>query len=83
MGILAWIIFGALAGWAATAIIGAKDRGCVTNVIIGVVGALVGGLLMQFITGINFNFAFDLRSFAVAVLGAVVLLALTGAARKR
>ena len=83
MGILAWIIFGALAGWAASLVIGAKDRGCLTNIIIGIVGALIGGFLMQFITGVNFDFAFNLRSFAVAVLGAVILLALTGAARKR
>lgn len=83
MGIFSWILFGALAGWAASLIIGAKNRGCLTNVIIGVVGALIGGFVMQFVTGVNFDFAFNLRSFGVAVIGAVILLALTGAARKR
>ncbi len=83
MGLLSWIIFGALAGWAASALTGGgQGRGCLFNVIVGVVGAFIGGLLVQFITGSNFNFAFDIRSFAVAVLGAVVLLVITGAARK-
>ncbi len=83
MGFLSWIIFGALAGWAASAIMGVGERrGCLFNVLVGVVGAFVGGLLMQLITGDSFNFAFNLRSFVVAVLGAVVLLVLTGAARR-
>lgn len=83
MGFLSWIIFGALAGWAANAITGKGERqGCLFNVIVGVVGAFIGGLLVQFITGSNFNFAFDIRSFAVAVLGAIILLVLTGATRR-
>lgn len=83
MGLISWIIFGALAGWAANLIIGGKERGCLTNIIIGIVGALVGGMVMQFVTGENFNFVFNMRSFVVAVLGSVILLALTGASRKR
>lgn len=83
MGLLAWIVFGALAGWAASAITGiSKRQGCLFNIVIGIVGAFVGGLIVQFITGANFNFDFDIRSFAVAVLGAIVLLVLTGAARR-
>ena len=55
MGILAWIIFGALAGGVAGMIAGSKRSGCLYNIIIGVVGAFVGGLIMQFITGETFN----------------------------
>ena len=83
MGLLSWVIFGALAGAVAGMITGAKNRGCMTNIVIGVVGAFLGGLLMQFITGENFNFGWNLRAFGVAVLGAVVLLVITGANRRK
>lgn len=83
MGFLSWIIFGALAGWVASKITGAGERrGCLFNVVVGVVGAFVGGLIMHFITGDPFGFGFNLRSFLVAVLGSVVLLVLVGAARR-
>lgn len=81
MGIIAWVIFGALAGWATSQITGDK-RGCLGNIILGIVGAFVGGLLMQFLTGAPFDFGFNIMSFVVAVLGAIVLLVLVGVARK-
>ncbi|MBE2202275.1 MAG: GlsB/YeaQ/YmgE family stress response membrane protein [Anaerolinea sp.] len=83
MGIISWLIFGALAGWAASVIADSKRQGCLFNVLVGVVGAFLGGFLMQAITGESFNFAFNLRSFVVAILGAIVLLVVTGAVRKR
>lgn len=82
MGILSWIVFGMLAGWVASVITGSKRQGCFFNVLIGVVGAFLGGLIMQFITHESFGMTFDLRSFTVAVLGAILLLVITGAARK-
>jgi uncharacterized membrane protein YeaQ/YmgE (transglycosylase-associated protein family) len=78
MGILAWIIFGALAGWAANVVVGGRDRrpqGCLVSVLVGVVGAALGGLLYRLITGKEKVFDFDFASFGVAVLGAIVLLA--------
>jgi uncharacterized membrane protein YeaQ/YmgE (transglycosylase-associated protein family) len=84
MGPLSWIIFGALAGWVAGLIAGTSGRqGCIFNIVIGIVGSFLGGLLMQVITGDSFNFNFNGQSFVVAVLGAVILLAITGAARRR
>ncbi len=83
MGLLSWIIFGALAGWVAGAITGTSHRhGCLLNIIIGVVGAFIGGLLMEVLTGHGFWIGFNLRSFIVAVIGSVVLLAIAGAARR-
>jgi uncharacterized membrane protein YeaQ/YmgE (transglycosylase-associated protein family) len=79
MGFFAWIIFGALAGWAANLVVGGRDRrrqGCLVSVLVGVVGAALGGLLYRLITGQQKTFDFDFPSFGVAVLGAVVLLAL-------
>lgn len=77
MGLLGWIVFGALAGWAANVIIGGRDRqgqGCLANIVVGVVGAVLGGLLYRIVTDREISFEFDLPSFGIAVIGAVVLL---------
>jgi uncharacterized membrane protein YeaQ/YmgE (transglycosylase-associated protein family) len=74
VGILSWIIFGGLAGWIASLIMKTdKKMGLLANVAVGIVGAMIGGFLMSIInkTGVT---GFNLYSFLVAVLGAVVLL---------
>lgn len=82
MGPISWIIFGALAGWVASLIAGTSERqGCFLNIIVGVVGAMIGGAVMGFLNGGDFEFAFDLRSFVVAVIGALILLVLVNGAR--
>jgi uncharacterized membrane protein YeaQ/YmgE (transglycosylase-associated protein family) len=84
MGILAWIIFGGLAGWVASLITGRNERmGCITNIIVGIVGAFLGGFLWQLLGGGPVNFNFDLSSFIVAVIGAVVLLLIVGLFSRR
>ncbi|MGH3797554.1 MAG: GlsB/YeaQ/YmgE family stress response membrane protein [Pseudonocardiaceae bacterium] len=78
MGLIGWIVFGALAGWAANVVVGGRDRrgqGCLVNIMVGVVGAVLGGLLYRLVTGHEMTFDFDLSSFGVAVLGSIVLLA--------
>ena len=79
MSILIWIIFGALVGWIASAIMGTRE-GLVMDIIFGIVGALIGGWLMSFLgkSGVT---GFNLYSFLVAVLGAVVLIAIVRAFR--
>ncbi len=84
MGLISWILFGALAGWVASMIAGTNRRqGCLTDIIVGVVGAFLGGFLMQLATGTKIDFSFDIQSFVVAVLGAIVLLLVLGANRQR
>jgi uncharacterized membrane protein YeaQ/YmgE (transglycosylase-associated protein family) len=84
VGILSWIIFGGLAGWVASLIVGTNDRqGCLMNIVVGIVGAFLGGILIRVLTGNVTNFGWDWQSFGVAVLGALLLLFITGAARKR
>ena len=83
MGILAWIIFGALAGGVAGMVAGSKRSGCLFNIVIGVVGAFVGGLIMRFVTGESFSIGFDWPSFLVAVVGSVILLVVTGATKRK
>jgi uncharacterized membrane protein YeaQ/YmgE (transglycosylase-associated protein family) len=76
MSLLAWIIFGGLAGWVASLIAGTDERqGCLLNIVVGIVGAVVGGFVVSFLRdGRPWEFNFDVPSFLVAVLGAVLLL---------
>ena len=79
MGIIAWIILGALAGWIASNITGNNARmGCLANIIVGVIGAFIGGLIVELLSGQDFGFGWNWTSFGVAVLGAVLLLVITG-----
>jgi len=84
MGLLSWIVFGALAGWVASILMGTNARqGCLMNIVVGVVGALLGGLLVELLTNRSVGFGWNVRSFGVAVLGAVILLAITGWGQRR
>jgi uncharacterized membrane protein YeaQ/YmgE (transglycosylase-associated protein family) len=58
-------------------------QGCLTNIGVGVVGAFLGGLIVQVLTSEPVWFNWSLRSFGIAVLGAVVLLAITGWGQRR
>ena len=74
MGILLWIIFGGVAGWIASMIMGTDaQQGLVLNIVIGVFGAMLGGYLFNYFgkTGVT---GFNIYSMGVAILGAVVLL---------
>ena len=51
-GIVSWLVIGALAGWVASLITGTNDRqGCLLDIVVGVVGAFIGGLIWQLLTG--------------------------------
>ncbi len=77
MGILSWIIVGILAGWLAEKITG-SDHGLLTNLLVGVIGAFIGGFLFSTILGFSYTEGFSLGSILVATVGAVVLLWLLG-----
>ena len=75
MGIISWIIFGLIAGVLAKWIMPGKDPGgIIVTILIGIAGAFVGGLIGSAI-GFGGVTGFDIRSFALAVAGAVLLLA--------
>lgn len=83
MNIIAWIIFGALAGWIASMIMGANARmGALANIVVGIVGAIIGGFLMTNVFGAQGVTGFNLTSLLVAIGGAVVLLFLAGLVRR-
>jgi uncharacterized membrane protein YeaQ/YmgE (transglycosylase-associated protein family) len=74
MNILSWIIVGGIAGWLSTKIIKPqKSKGCFTGVLLGVVGAIVGGFIVNFFGGYGVT-GFNIHSILVATLGAVVLI---------
>lgn len=76
MGIIVWIIFGALAGWIASLIMRTDaEQGAVMNIVVGIAGAIVGGFIVRAL-GYSGVSGFNLSSLVVAILGAVVLLAL-------
>ena len=85
MSWLSWIVFGALAGWVASLIVKSKDRrtGCLVNILVGILGAALGGFIYQAATKRPWNFSFSLESFGVAVLGAILLLAIVTLATSR
>jgi len=77
VGFLAWIVFGAIAGWVANIVVGGRNRrpqGCLVSIVVGVVGAALGGLVYRAFTGHEKTWDFDFPSLGVAALGAVALL---------
>lgn len=82
MGIIAWIIFGGLAGWIASMIASTNaEQGLLGNIIVGILGALVGGFLFQLLGGEGIT-GFNIWSMIVAVAGSVLLLLIFKTVRK-
>jgi len=73
MNFLAWIVVGLIAGLLARWIVKDSRTGCIYTVVIGVLGAIIGGWLMALIDERGVN-EFSLRSIVVAAIGAVLLL---------
>ena len=81
MGLLSWIIVGGLAGLLAQSLLGDRGFGCLVTIVLGVVGAFVGGFVMSLFGfgGVN---GLSIWSIVVATLGAVVVLAIAHALRR-
>jgi len=73
MSLLAWIFLGLIAGFIANRLVSGTGRGLLADTAIGIVGALLGGWLFNFL-GMSGVGAFNLYSLLVAIVGAVVLL---------
>ncbi|MDD2766330.1 MAG: GlsB/YeaQ/YmgE family stress response membrane protein [Candidatus Moranbacteria bacterium] len=81
MSFLIWIIFGGLVGWVASLLMHTdSQQGILLNIIVGIVGAVVGGWIMTFFGQAGVS-GFDLYSFVVALIGAVVLIYIVKALR--
>lgn len=73
-GCCSWILFGALAGWIASLITRRNRQGCITNIVVGIVGAFIGGAIFGVLSGGEFTVRWSLSALIVSVLGAVLLL---------
>jgi uncharacterized membrane protein YeaQ/YmgE (transglycosylase-associated protein family) len=82
MGILSWIILGAIAGWIASLLVNRTGEGLLRDMLLGIVGALVGGWIFSAAgsTGVT---GFNLWSLFVAVIGAIIVLFLYHAIARR
>ncbi len=82
MGILSWIVMGLIAGLLARLVMpGSDPGGLIVTVVIGIVGALIGGFIATWL-GFGGISGFDLRSLVIATLGGVVFLLLLRALRR-
>lgn len=78
MNFIIWLIAGALVGWLASIIMGTNSRqGCLTDIIVGVVGALIAGWVLSPLFGVSTinQDNFSLAGLLVSLVGAVILLA--------
>jgi len=86
MGFILWLIVGGLLGWVASMIMGTNDRqGIFLNIVVGIIGAFIGGLLLAplFGTGTINAGDFSFGSLLVSLVGAVILLAIVNFFRRR
>ena len=74
MSIIGWIIFGLIAGFIASKIVNKQGEGVIVDVILGVIGAVVGGYLLTAFTGQPYASGFNIPSMIVAIIGAVIVL---------
>jgi uncharacterized membrane protein YeaQ/YmgE (transglycosylase-associated protein family) len=72
MGIIAWIVLGAIAGFITNLIMGGKE-GVLATILLGIVGAVVGGFLIGTVLGLADVTGLNIESLVVAVIGAIVV----------
>jgi uncharacterized membrane protein YeaQ/YmgE (transglycosylase-associated protein family) len=87
VNVLSWVLFGFVAGAVARLVVrGRQEIGCLATIAVGIVGALIGGLIGEAVLGEEVRFRWDLGPFLLAVAGSVVLLlaleALSGRRRR-
>jgi uncharacterized membrane protein YeaQ/YmgE (transglycosylase-associated protein family) len=81
MGLLSWIVVGGLAGMLAQFLIGEGRAGCLMTILLGVVGAFIGGFVMS-LFGFGGVDGLNIWSIVVATVGAVLLLTLSRVLRR-
>ena len=79
MGIISWLVVGGICGWLASLILRTDaQQGIILNVIVGIIGAVIAGLLF----GAGINDAITIETFLYSLLGAVILLAIVNLVRR-
>lgn len=84
MGIIIWLIVGGVVGWLASMIMKTDaQQGILLNVVVGIVGAFIGGWLIGPLVGAgSINDGFSIMGFVVSLIGAVILLAIVNLFRR-
>lgn len=80
MGIIAWIVVGAIAGFLANKIMGSSE-GLVMMIVLGIVGGLVGGFVASSVLNIGSVDGINIESIVIATLGAIAVIFIAGAAK--
>jgi uncharacterized membrane protein YeaQ/YmgE (transglycosylase-associated protein family) len=78
MGIIAWIVLGLIAGWLAGQVMKGGGYGLVGDIVLGIVGALVGGFLASTLLGLDIS-GFNIMSILIAFVGACIVIAISRA----
>jgi uncharacterized membrane protein YeaQ/YmgE (transglycosylase-associated protein family) len=85
--LIIWLVVGGIIGWIASMIMRTNaEQGWVMNVIVGIVGAFLGGLIFRLLPGSSANIndgSFSIWSLLVSLIGAIVLLAIVNLFRRR
>lgn len=84
MGIIIWLIVGGIVGWLASMIMRTDgQQGIILNIVVGIVGAVIGGWLIGPMIGAgSINDGFSVKSFIVSLIGAIILLAIINLIRR-
>ncbi|MBV9600455.1 MAG: GlsB/YeaQ/YmgE family stress response membrane protein [Chloroflexi bacterium] len=77
MSIIAWIVLGLIAGWIAGMVMRGGGYGIIGDIVLGIVGAIIGGWITGAVLGSDMVNGFNIQSLIVAVIGAIVLIAIS------
>jgi len=80
IGIIIWLVIGGIVGWLASLVMGRDgQQGILLNIVVGIVGAFIGGLIFS---GGTINQQVTVTSFIVSLVGAIILLAIVNLVRR-
>lgn len=84
MGFLVWLIVGGIVGWLASLVMRTDgQQGILLNVVVGIVGAFIGGLIISPLVGVGtINSGISIGSVIVSLVGAIILLAIVNLFRR-
>ena len=74
MGLILWILIGALVGWLSSKVVGTdQDQGWIANIVLGIIGGVLGGAVSSFIFDDSFNIDWSIGSFLAALGGGIIV----------
>ncbi len=84
MGLIAWLVVGAIAGWLAGFLVrGDEGLGIIGHIVLGIIGGLVGGFIAGALTGGDYITGINLTTIVVATIGAILVVIVWNALRGR